>query len=65
MERVTVLLTEVDFMYFCCFNHFRGLELKRLLSVILQMMSISFWKMKLKSPKLRLMVGKKGRYCLF
>lgn len=28
IERVTILLTEVEFMYFCCFNHFRGLEVK-------------------------------------
>lgn len=36
--------------------------LKKLFFGILQMMNISFWNMKQKSPKLPLTVGKKGRY---
>lgn len=43
-------------------GYHRSMRLKRLSFVILQMMNISFWSMKQKSPKLRLTAGKKGRY---
>lgn len=46
----------------CCFSHFRRLKLKRLSFVIPQMMNISSWTMKQKSPKLHQTVGKKDRY---
>lgn len=51
------------FMRVLLFQSAQKFEVKEaFLSFILQMMNISFWSMKQKSPKLRLTVGKKGRY---